>query len=208
MIGIARFKFSDRFLTLLLIVCFLIPAGQAIYIFDPNDPDSCPFEAEVGEPIIGLPGGEPGSLNFLNGAQNSIAEQLEGTDITKGEYIRTVYPELWASLSEDEKNTYNLEKMKWSSSKQDTLSFAVIGTFSSPPGSTFAETGSILSARFVPIQGIDTGFVPDHFSNTEISGYTRSVFSIQQNEVVAADGQVTNFAFTTQITSFMGSGCL
>ncbi len=96
----------------------LIPGSSALYVYDPSDPEWCPFDAPPGEEIIGMPDYPSSALLIdemsLSDEQKQLAESLKGKDISMGEFIERVYQEIWAGLFNEERLGYSQTKMDWS----------------------------------------------------------------------------------------------
>lgn len=106
------------FLALLLFFAFSCIPVSGLYIWNVNDPDSCPLEAEIGESII-IRGDPPPQENVVKDPYNATDEQkqlcseLRGSDITMGEFLRIVYPHLWNGLSPEDQKMYDSYMKAW-----------------------------------------------------------------------------------------------
>jgi len=96
---------------------FCVPVS-GLYIWNVNDPDSCPLEAEIGESII-IRGDPPPQENVVKDPYNATDEQkqlcseIRGSDITMGEFLRIVYPHIWNGLSPEDQKMYDSYKKAW-----------------------------------------------------------------------------------------------
>ncbi len=105
-------------LALTMVLGFSCTPVSGLYVWDVNDPNSCPLEAEIRESII-IRGNPPPQYNVVRDPYNATDEQkqlcseLRGSDITMGEFLRIVYPHLWNGLSPEDQKMYDSYKKAW-----------------------------------------------------------------------------------------------
>jgi hypothetical protein len=116
MISIRRTTSIFLEVTLLVWISCIPVAG--LHVWNVNDPDSCPLEAEIGEPII-IIGDPPSAERYITdpynatGEQKQLVSELWGSEITMGEFLRIVYPHLWDGLSPEEQLMYDSYMKAW-----------------------------------------------------------------------------------------------
>jgi hypothetical protein len=115
--GRKKFKIFSLLMLISSIGIFCVPVS-GLYVWDVNDQNSCPLEAEIGESII-IRGNPPPQYNVVRDPYNATDEQkqlcseLRGSDITMGEFLRIVYPHLWNGLSPEDQKMYDSYKKAW-----------------------------------------------------------------------------------------------
>jgi hypothetical protein len=115
--GRKKFKIFSLLVLISSIGIFCVPVS-GLHIWNVNDPNSCPLEAEIGESII-IRGDPPPQEYVVKDPYNATDEQkqlcseLRGSDITMGEFLRIVYPHLWNGLSPEDQKMYDSYKKAW-----------------------------------------------------------------------------------------------
>ncbi len=92
---------------------FLSASANALNI---TDSEVCPFD-ESADPFI-FPSSGPNEQLLIDSAsitedQKSTIEGLTGKNITQSEFIQSVYPEIWANLSDEERIAFGSGPMDW-----------------------------------------------------------------------------------------------
>ncbi len=153
--GRKKFKIFSLLVLISSIGIFCVPVS-GLYIWNVNDPDSCPLEAEIGESII-IRGDPPPQENVVKDPYNATDEQkqlcseIRGSDITMGEFLRIVYPHIWNGLSPEDQKMYDSYKKAWGAVDHtcdpiplppwhEPREAAPSKTISTPPSNTLANT--------------------------------------------------------------------
>ncbi len=118
-----------RLLAVSLVFCSLCLGGAAaVHTWVVNDPNSCPLEAEIGEPIIVIGTPPPSAALIIDSVgaspeQERITAGLKGTPVTMGEFFSLVYPGIWNQLSREEQGLYNGAIKNWDEYGHDPLAW-------------------------------------------------------------------------------------
>jgi hypothetical protein len=172
------------FLALTLVLGFSCTPVSGLYVWDVNDPNSCPLEAEIGESII-IRGNPPPQYNVVRDPYNATDEQkqlcseLRGSDITMGEFLRIVYPHIWNGLSPEDQKMYDSYKKAWG---------AVDHTCDPIPLPPWHEPGEAAPSK------TDSSPSPGTLANTLLSRVAISKFSMATTATTGGNFDMASFA--------------